>query len=90
MQYSVELSREAAADIDELQSADRKLCGRIIKKLASLEDSPQAGKPLVGNHAGEFFGLKKVIDFLLMPSRQAYIDCEVNSGQSFISCRRGL
>ncbi len=54
MRCIVELSREAAADIDKLQSADRKLCGRIIKKLASLEDSPQAGKPLVGNHAGEY------------------------------------
>ena len=54
MQYRVALSRETAADIDELQSADRKLCGRIIKKLASLEDSPQAGKPLDGNHAGEY------------------------------------
>ncbi len=54
MQYSIELSREAAGDIDELQRADRKLCGRIIKKLTSLEDSPQAGKPLVGNHAGEY------------------------------------
>jgi mRNA interferase RelE/StbE len=54
MQCRVELSREAAADIDALQSADRKLCGRIIKKLGFLEGNPQAGKPLVGNHAGEF------------------------------------
>lgn len=54
MQYRVELSREAAADIDALQSADRRLCGRIFKKLESLESTPQAGKPLVGNHAGEF------------------------------------
>jgi len=54
MPYRIELSREAVNDIDGLQSADRKLCGRIIKKLESLAAAPQAGKPLVGNHAGEF------------------------------------
>ncbi len=54
MPYRIEFSREAVSDIDGLQSADRKLCGRIIKKLESLAGAPHAGKPLVGNHAGEF------------------------------------
>ncbi len=54
MPYRIELSREAVSDIDGLQSADRKLCGRIIKKLESLAGALHAGKPLVGNHAGEF------------------------------------
>jgi mRNA interferase RelE/StbE len=54
MKYRIELSREAAADIDRLQSADRRLCQRIIKKLESLEGRPHEGKPLVGNHKGEF------------------------------------
>jgi len=54
MPYRIEFSREAVSDIDGLQSADRKLCGRIIKKLEFLAGAPHAGKPLVGNHAGEF------------------------------------
>jgi mRNA interferase RelE/StbE len=54
MRYSIELSKEAAADIDALHRSDRRLFNRIIKKLESLEDSPYEGKPLVGNHKGEF------------------------------------
>jgi len=54
MKYSIELSREAADDIDALYRSDRKLFNRIIKKMESLEDSPNEGKPLVGNHKGEF------------------------------------
>ena len=54
MPYRIEFSREAVSDIDGLQSADRKLCGRIIKKLESLAGAPHAGKPLFRNHAGEF------------------------------------
>ncbi len=54
MRYRVELSREAVNDIDTLQSADRKLCRRIINKLGILASTPRAGRPLVGKHAGEF------------------------------------
>ena len=54
MKYSIELSREAANDIDTLYRSDRRLCHRIIKKMESLEESPYQGKPLVGNHKGEF------------------------------------
>jgi len=52
--YSIELSREAAGDIDALYRSDRRLFHRIIKKMKSLEESPFEGKPLVGNHKGEF------------------------------------
>jgi len=52
--YSIELSKEAADDIDTLYRSDRKLFSRIIKKIESLEVSPYEGKPLVGNHKGEF------------------------------------
>lgn len=54
MKYSIELSREAANDIDALYYSDRRLFHRIIKKMESLEESPYEGKPLVGNHKGEF------------------------------------
>lgn len=54
MRYSIELSREAADDIEALYRSDRKLFNRIIKKMESLEGSPYEGKPLVENHKGEF------------------------------------
>ena len=54
MTYSIELSREAADDIDALCWSDRKLFNRIIKKMEFLEGSPYEGKPLVENHKGEF------------------------------------
>ena len=54
MRYSIELSKEAADDIDALYRFDRKLFNRIIKKIESLEENAYEGKPLVGNHQGEF------------------------------------
>lgn len=54
MRYSIELSKEAADDIDALHRSDRKLFDRMIRKMESLESSPYEGKPLVGNHKGEF------------------------------------
>lgn len=54
MSYSIEFSQEAASDIDFLYQADRRLFVRIINKIESLQDNPKAGKPLVGNHKGEF------------------------------------
>ena len=54
MNYSIEFSQEAASDIDLLYRADRRLLVRIINKIESLQENPRAGKPLVGNHKGEF------------------------------------
>ncbi len=54
MSYTIELSGEAAEDIDVLYRSDRKLFHRIINKIESLEENPFQGKPLVGNHKGEF------------------------------------
>ncbi|EFK11800.1 toxin-antitoxin system, toxin component, RelE family [delta proteobacterium NaphS2] len=54
MPYSIELSKEAADDIDALYRSDRRLFNRIMKKMGSLEEHPYEGKPLVGNHKGEF------------------------------------
>jgi mRNA-degrading endonuclease RelE of RelBE toxin-antitoxin system len=44
----LEFSQEAAADIDLLSRADRRLLVRIINKIESLQENPRAGKPLVG------------------------------------------
>jgi len=54
MRYAVELSGEAEGDLDALYRSDRKLFHRMVKKMASLEESPYEGKALVGNHKGEF------------------------------------
>jgi mRNA interferase RelE/StbE len=54
MIYSIEFSLEAVSDIDFLSRADRRLLVRIINKIESLPENPKAGKPLVGNHKGEF------------------------------------
>ena len=54
MNYSIEFSQEAASDIDLLYKANRRLLVRIINKIESLQENPRGGKPLVGNHKGEF------------------------------------
>jgi mRNA interferase RelE/StbE len=54
MSYSIEFSQEAASDIDFLSQADRRLLVRIINKIESLQENPKTGKPLVGNHKGEY------------------------------------
>ena len=54
MKYTVELAREAEADLQDLHTSDRRLFDRILKKIESLSEDPKAGKPLVGNHKGEF------------------------------------
>lgn len=54
MKYSIEFSREAIGDLDNLYRADRRLFNRIFKKIESLGDSPYEGKSLVGNHRGEY------------------------------------
>ena len=54
MLYSIDFSKEASDDLDALYASDRKLFQRIIRKIESLEDRPHEGKPLVGNHKGEF------------------------------------
>ncbi len=54
MSHSIEFSQEAASDIDLLSRADGRLLVRIINKIEFLQENPKAGKPLVGNHKGEF------------------------------------
>ncbi len=54
MRYAVRLAREAEKDLLALSRADRRLYDRILNNLQSLADDPRMGKPLVGNHKGEF------------------------------------
>ena len=54
MKYQIEFSAQAESDTDKLSYSDKKLLTRIINKIESLVDEPRAGKPLVGNHKGEF------------------------------------
>ena len=54
MSLAVRLSREAEDDLVALSRADRNLYQRILRKIESLADNSMAGKPLVGNHKGEF------------------------------------
>jgi mRNA interferase RelE/StbE len=54
MTYSIEFSEEADSDFAFLLRSDRRLATRILTKVELLADSPREGKPLVGNHKGEF------------------------------------
>jgi len=54
MSYAISFAGEAESDIDYLHRSDKKLFQRILNKIESLQNIPLAGKPLVGNHAGEY------------------------------------
>ena len=54
MTYHIELAKEAESDLEALHKSDRTLFNRILAKIESLSQSPFDGKPLVGNHKGEY------------------------------------
>jgi mRNA interferase RelE/StbE len=54
MIFSIEFSEEANTDFDFILHSDRKLAQRILAKIEALAARPYEGKPLVGNHKGEF------------------------------------
>ena len=54
MTYHIELAKEAESDLEFLHKADKKLFDRILAKIESLSENPFEGKPLVGNHKGEY------------------------------------
>lgn len=54
MTFEIRLAKEAENDLEGLHVADRRLFSRILAKIESLADNPLHGKPLVGNHAGEY------------------------------------
>ncbi len=54
MTYKIELAKEAESDLEFLHKADRKLFEKILAKIEFLSENPEEGKPLVGNHKGEY------------------------------------
>ena len=54
MTHGIELAKEAESDLESLNKSGRKLFMRILTKIESLSINPREGKPLVGNHKGEF------------------------------------
>ncbi|MDA8091158.1 MAG: type II toxin-antitoxin system RelE/ParE family toxin [Nitrospiraceae bacterium] len=54
MTFQIELAKEAQAGLESLYKSDRTLFRRILAKIETLMAKPQEGKPLVGNHKGEY------------------------------------
>ncbi len=54
MTFGIELAREAESGLEALHKSDRRLFNRILSKIEFLAENPREGKPLVGNHKGEF------------------------------------
>ena len=54
MTWSLELAKEAESDLECFFKSDRKLFNRVLSKIEFLSENPAEGKPLVGNHRGEF------------------------------------
>lgn len=54
MNYEIRLAGEAESDLEKLLRSDRRFFNRVLKKIESLSENPGEGKPLVGNHKGEF------------------------------------
>ena len=54
MNYRVELAKEAEADLEALHKSDRRIFDRLLSKIETLSGKPFEGKPLVGNHKGEY------------------------------------
>ena len=76
MTYNVELAKEAAFDLEDLHKADRRLFTRMLAKIESLCSTPFEGKPLVGNHKGEYalrVGDYRIVYELNTPKHIVYI-----------------
>jgi mRNA interferase RelE/StbE len=54
MIYKIKLAKESESDLEYLHKADRKLFEKILAKIEFLSENPEEGKPLVGNHKGEY------------------------------------
>lgn len=76
MNYRIELADEAAADLEGLHKSDRRLFRRILSKIETLSEKPFEGKPLTGNHKGEYslrVGKYRIIYELHSTSHIVYI-----------------
>ena len=54
MTFKIELAKEAQTDLEGLYRDDKALFRRVLAKADTLAANPRQGKPLVGNHKGEF------------------------------------
>ena len=54
MSYNIRLVKEAESDLEYLHRSDRKIFNRILANIESLSGSLRKGKPLVGDHKGDF------------------------------------
>ncbi len=54
MTFKIELAKETESDLEFLHKADRKLFEKILAKIEFLSVNPKEGKPLTGNHKGEY------------------------------------
>ena len=54
MSYNIRLAKEAESDLEYLHRSDRKIFNRILANIESLSGSLRKGKPLVGDHKGDF------------------------------------
>lgn len=54
MTYRIEFAKEAEADLEALHKADRRIFNRVLSKIETLSEGPFEGKPLTGNHKGEY------------------------------------
>ena len=52
--HKVELTKRAAEDLDALRTAQPGLFEKVVSKIRSLGDDPNAGKPLVGPLKGKW------------------------------------
>ena len=50
--YKVELSRQAAKDLEAVSRSDRKLYSRFLNALQAIAENPLEGKPLHGELKG--------------------------------------
>lgn len=54
MTYKIELAKEAESDLEFFHKSEKKLFDKILAKIEFLSVNPKEGKPLMGNHKGEY------------------------------------
>ena len=76
MTYRIELASEAGSDLEGLPKADRRFFRRILSKIEALSEKPFEGKPLVGNHKGEYslrVGDYRIVYEIYNPAKIVYV-----------------
>jgi mRNA interferase RelE/StbE len=76
MTFGIALSRVAVSDLEALHSSDRRVFRRVLAKIETLAGQPRQGKPLVGNHKGEYslrVGPYRVVYEIDVPHATVYV-----------------